>query len=67
MRLTINGEARELGGQRMAVAELLALLGMGDKPVAVEVNKQLVFKRNHATTPLHEGDAVEVVTMVGGG
>lgn len=67
MKLTINGESRDLPREAMTVAELLGELGMSGKPVAVEVNKQLVFKRNHPATPLHDGDKIEVVTMVGGG
>ena len=67
MKLTINGESRELCGEELTVTGLLGELGLAGRPVAVEVNKRLVFKRNHETTPLRDGDSVEVVTMVGGG
>jgi thiamine biosynthesis protein ThiS len=36
-------------------------------PFAVEVNKQLVKRANFEATPLHPGDRVEIVTLVGGG
>jgi len=67
MKLTLNGESYDLPGDRATVAELVDALGMGKQAVAVEVNKQLVPKREHDQTPLHEGDTVEVVTLVGGG
>jgi sulfur carrier protein len=35
--------------------------------VAVEVNRRLVRRAEHASTRLAEGDRVEVVTLVGGG
>jgi thiamine biosynthesis protein ThiS len=35
--------------------------------VAVEVNRQLVRRIAHEAHVLHEGDVIEVVTLVGGG
>ena len=68
MKLTINGEPRVLAGREsLSVAALLDDLGMTGKPVAVELNRELVFQRNHADTRLRDGDHVEIVTMVGGG
>ena len=37
------------------------------KPVAVEVNLQLVPRHRHAEHRLAEGDRLEIVTLVGGG
>lgn len=70
MKLTINGENREFrpdAPAELTVSDLLGELGLRGRPVAVEVNKQLVFKRDHESTTLSDGDRVEVVTMVGGG
>ncbi len=36
-------------------------------PFAVEVNKSLVRRGQYESTPLDEGDVVEIVTLVGGG
>ncbi len=36
-------------------------------PFAVELNRVLVKRPHYESTPLHEGDAVEIVTLVGGG
>jgi len=37
------------------------------KPVAVEVNLELVPRQRHAEHRLAEGDRLEIVTLVGGG
>ncbi len=36
-------------------------------PFAVEVNKKLIRRAQYLTTPLHDGDTMEIVTLVGGG
>ncbi len=66
MIVTLNGETRELPGP-CSVAELVAQLGLGERRVAVEVNRQLVRRAEHAGHALAAGDAIEVVTLVGGG
>jgi sulfur carrier protein len=66
VKLTLNGEARELP-QGTTVAGLLEMLRANAGPVAVEVNLKVVPKKDHGTTLLREGDKVEVVSFVGGG
>ena len=66
MMLTVNGETTSThNGQ--SVGDLVVELGLGGRAIAVEVNKQLVPKRQHESHTLTEGDIVEVVTLVGGG
>jgi sulfur carrier protein len=66
MQIQLNGKSREIE-QGTTVAELLAELKLAGKPVAVEVNLQLVTKARHAECHLTSGDRVEVVSLVGGG
>jgi len=66
VRVTINGEARELP-KTMTVAELVAFLGLNEGPVAVEVNRAIVQRAEHAVRAVAEGDVLEIVHMVGGG
>jgi sulfur carrier protein len=66
MRIEVNGEAREVS-PAITIAQLLAVLGVGDGPVAVERNREIVPRAEHAQTTLCEGDALEVVHFVGGG
>jgi thiazole synthase len=64
--ITLNGEPRHLDGSP-TVAELIAGLDLRPAQVAVEVNRELVPRALHDGTVLREGDALEVVTLVGGG
>jgi thiazole synthase len=66
INLTINGEARQWS-QTITIADLIQQLGYNPQRVAVEVNQELVPRPRHAEHPLHSGDAVEIVTLVGGG
>lgn len=66
MRIEVNGEARDVS-PAITITQLLAELGVGDGPVAVERNRAIVPRAEHAQTALSEGDALEVVHFVGGG
>lgn len=66
MRVIVNGEGMDVD-EGTTLADLIERLGLGGGPVAAEVNKALVPKRRHAEHALAEGDAVELVTLVGGG
>jgi thiazole synthase len=66
LRITLNGELRELPGP-LSVAELVRHLGLKPEHVAVEVNKGLITRSRQADTMIEAGDVLEVVTLVGGG
>jgi thiamine biosynthesis protein ThiS len=66
MQIEVNGETREVAAD-LTVATLLHALGIDDGPVAVERNRQIVPRSQHATTQLRAGDVLEVVHFVGGG
>ena len=65
MKLTINGQKQDIEADR--IDRLLEALGMAGQAVAVELNRDVVPKRAHATTSLKDGDVLELVTLVGGG
>ncbi|MBX3440923.1 MAG: sulfur carrier protein ThiS [Planctomyces sp.] len=64
--ITINGEVRAIA-PGTTVATLLDQLELPWKFVAVERNRSLVPRREHAGCLLAEGDELEIVTLVGGG
>jgi sulfur carrier protein len=64
--VVINGQTRTVN-QGTTVEHLIAALGLGDKRVAVERNREVVPRAQHATTILAAGDRLELVTFVGGG
>ena len=66
MQITVNDQPREIA-EGSTVAGVLDELGLAGKPVAVEVNLELVPRQRHAGHRLAAGDRLEVVTLVGGG
>jgi thiamine biosynthesis protein ThiS len=66
MFLTVNGEPVEHRGDGTVLA-LLAEIGAKPDHSALTVNGDLVFSRDWKTFKLRDGDAVEVLTFVGGG
>ena len=66
MHVKLNGEAREVP-ESMTIQQLLESLKVRRDTVAVEVNREIVPRARHGDRHLEEGDAVEVVTFVGGG
>lgn len=66
MRLTINGEDRDIEGVR-DVAGLVEALGLDARKVAVEVNLAIVPRSLYGERGLNDGDRVEIVHFIGGG
>ncbi len=62
----MNGEARDVA-EGTTVRALLEALSLGDTLVAVERNRMIVPKAEHATCALADGDTLEIVHFVGGG
>ena len=66
MHIVLNGEPLDLPAA-LDVAALLARLGLAQKRVAVEVNREIVPRSRHGQHVLNEGDEVELVHAMGGG
>jgi sulfur carrier protein len=66
MKLTVNGQVRELDSGVTLLA-LLASLQLTEKLVLVELNGQAVDRADLPVIKLAEGDVLEIVRMVGGG
>lgn len=64
--IVVNGEPRRVAAGATVTA-LLAVLGLGERRVAVERNREVVPRAEHARTVLAAGDHLELVTFVGGG
>ena len=65
MRLKVNGKEREFPALA-TVEALVAHLGI-HRMIVVEHNGVILQREQYAETPLHEGDVLEIVHMVGGG
>jgi len=66
MQLTINGENHEYDGP-LTVMELLEIMRLKNKFVAVERNFEVISYKNYHDVTLDDGDQLEIVTLVGGG
>jgi thiamine biosynthesis protein ThiS len=64
--ITLNGHTHDATDDA-TVADLLVQLELRPQLVAVEVNRLLVPRTDHAIHHLHPGDELEIVTLVGGG
>ena len=70
MHLTVNGKPREVVSSDDGAMPLLALLhafGVNRKLVAVAINGDVIAKSTFDDARVREGDAIEIVRMVGGG
>lgn len=65
IHITVNGERRTVAASA-TVADVVASMNLRG-PVAVERNRDIVLRAEHASTTLREGDELEVVSFVGGG
>lgn len=64
--LTINGETKQTT-EGILLRSLLSDLGLGDKPVVVELNREALSPSEFETQPLNEGDELEIITIAAGG
>ncbi len=65
MRVTVNGEQREIASG--SVAALLAELDYEGTHFAIALNYDVVPKSRWAETPLNAGDEIEIITPRQGG
>lgn len=66
IRIYVNGQESQAPAGT-TIETLLASLGLGQRPCAVEVNRKLAPRREHAVRQLAPEDRVEIVELVGGG
>lgn len=66
VNILVNGQPHDVP-DGTTIAQLLVILEVTERHVAVEVNLQLVPRAHHAEHQLRPGDRLEVVTLVGGG
>ncbi len=66
MQVNINGQSRDLPTGATA-ADLIDLLGLGGKRLAMEINEELLPRSRYPDHQLRDGDTVEIVHAIGGG
>ena len=66
MRVTVNGEETELPAGA-SVADLVALLGIEPRGIAVAVDGEVVTRRTWGERALAAGERVEILSIAQGG
>ncbi len=66
MDIVLNGTDRQIPDQTSA-AELLLALGLADKRLALEINREIVPRSRFDQHRIQPGDRVEIVHAIGGG
>lgn len=64
--IIVNGASRRVP-PATTVAALIADLGLADRRVAVEINREIVPRSAHPDYSLRAGDRLEIIHAVGGG
>ena len=66
IRLTVNGETMRLSRPNN-LKQLIETLHLGEKRIAVEVNREIIPRSRHEATRIRAGDQIEIVRAIGGG
>jgi thiamine biosynthesis protein ThiS len=66
MQITINGEKRELS-ENLTISEMLENLELPAERIAVELNREVVRKKDWERIELNDADKIEIIHFVGGG
>ncbi len=67
MNIFINGNVKQLDGEKLAISALVVTLNLTGKRLAIEKNGEIVPRSQFDTVYLSEGDKLEIVGAVGGG
>ena len=66
MLITVNGEPREVE-ENLTLLALMEEVGVKPEITAAQRNEEIVDRKAVSSTYLAEGDAVELIRIVGGG
>jgi thiamine biosynthesis protein ThiS len=66
VQVIINGEAQALTAG-VTIADLVSRLGLNQRRIAVELNREIIAREEYGSLVLADGDQVEIVHFVGGG
>ncbi len=66
MQIFLNGEIKEIN-RNFNLIELLDFFSLPNERIAIELNKEVVRKKDWQSIKLKEADKIEIVHFVGGG
>lgn len=65
LSILLNGEKRMTSAAN--VADLVQSLSLDIRQIAIEHNRTILARPNYSKTAIRDGDAVEIVSFIGGG
>ncbi len=66
MKIIVNGVTKEIAGN-FNLNALLKHLSLPDERIAIELNKEVVRKKDWETININDADKIEIIHFVGGG
>ena len=66
MQILINGETKELQTE-VNLSDLLRHFSLPSERIAIELNKEVVRRKDWETIQIKDADKIEIVHFVGGG
>jgi sulfur carrier protein len=66
MKIILNGSSREVP-DNLSASELILSLGLADRRLALEVNREIVPRSTFESHIIRPDDQVEIVHAIGGG
>jgi thiamine biosynthesis protein ThiS len=66
MKIFINGETKEIAKQ-VNLLELLREFSLPSERIAIELNREVVRKKDWESILINDADKIEIVHFVGGG
>lgn len=66
MQIIVNGETHDVTAG-LTAAQLVELLELGGRRLAMEVNCEIVPRSQYTNHALCQGDRIEIVQAIGGG
>ena len=67
MKISINGNVRQLDSEDMTISALVVTLNLTGQRLAIEKNGEIVPRSQFDAVNLQDGDKLEIVGAVGGG
>jgi sulfur carrier protein len=66
MKVLINGETKEIQ-REVNLSDLLKHFSLSTERIAIELNKEVVRRKDWETIQIKDADKIEIVHFVGGG
>ena len=66
MKVFVNGETQEIA-ENLNLTALLKHFSLPDERIAIELNKEVVRKKDWANIKINDADKIEIIHFVGGG